>query len=896
MLSSQFFPMRNILFLACFLVQCFVWQYSHAQAPVTEWQKTLGGGANEQCYSAIQTADGGYALAGYTYSSDGDVTGQHGMHDVWVVKLSCTGALQWQRTYGGTNSDYGWSIIQTFDGGYAVAGSTESNDGDVNGNHGVIDVWVLKLTGSGGIEWQRTLGGSVYEQANSIVQTADSGFVIAGYTTSTDGDITLNHGNEDFWVVKLSTTGVLQWEKTYGGTNNDRAYSIINTSDGGYAVTGYATSNNYDVVGSHGSYEFWVIKISSTGVLQWQKPLGGNSAETGRSIIQTIDGGYVAAGYTQSNNGDVSGNQGGNDYWVVKLDATGSIEWQRCLGGTDEDIAFSVVQDADTGYTVLGYSRSIDGFVTGFQGNYDYWMAKLTVSGSLLWQKAVGGSDIDYGLSLISTRDGGHLTAGVSYSSNGNVTGQQGNGDFWAVKFAPTHTATILPLATTIFCPTTNFNMDFTSIGIFGPGNTYTVQWSDVTGNFSNPDTIGSLASTANSGTINVVLPANATAGSSYRIRILTSNPPNTGKDNGTDITISATSGSISKSLCSGETYFFNNQYLDAGGIYTDTLTNAGGCDSILTLTLTVNNISFGTFNESICAGSSFLFNNQNLTSAGSYLDTLVNAAGCDSFITLILIVNDPIVDTVSHTICYGELFEGYTVSGTFTDMFTTAGGCDSLRTLILTVLPYIGSTDSAIICNGERYFVGGAAQAVSGTYYDTITLAGGCDSIVSTILTVYPTPAIPIVQRNGNVLSIDSFGVTGIQWFLWVDNIAGATNATHTVTENGIYYVVVFNSFNCLAVSDTLMVTGVGVAHLDNDWGIQYFPNPTDNLLFVDVQGIANADYTLFNSLGQAVAQGTLEKGYPSTLKLGAFPDGMYHIKVQAGNEVITKKVFLVK
>ncbi|MHA1651797.1 MAG: hypothetical protein ACTSYB_16515, partial [Candidatus Helarchaeota archaeon] len=191
----------------------------------------------------------------------------HGGYDFWVVKLSSTGVIEWQKCLGGSNNDWVYSVQQTADGGYIVAGFTVSNDGDVSGNHDgedFCDFWVVKLSSTGVIEWQKCLGGSNYERAYSVQQTADGGFIVAGETKSNDGDVSGNHGGYDFWVVKLSSTGVIEWQKCLGGINDEGAYSVQQTADGGYIVAGYTDSNDGDVSGKHGvcACDFWVVKLS----------------------------------------------------------------------------------------------------------------------------------------------------------------------------------------------------------------------------------------------------------------------------------------------------------------------------------------------------------------------------------------------------------------------------------------------------------------------------------------------------------------------------------------------------------------------------------------------------------------------------------------------------------
>ena len=420
--------------------------YSNAQAPAIEWQKQFGGTNIDFAQSIQQTSDGGYIVAGISNSANGNVTGHLGnigTYDYWIAKISATGLLQWQKSLGGTNTDYAYSVQQTTDGGYIVAGESFSTDVNVTGNHGGGDYWVVKLNATGVLEWQKALGGTGEDIARSVQQTADGGYIVAGTTQSTNGDVSAAHIGQDFWVVKLTTTGDLQWQKLYGRSGYDLAYCIQQTTDGGYVVAGYSYTTS-------GDSDFWIVKMDDLGELQWQHAYGGSSSEEAFSIDQTTDGGYIVAGMTLSNNGDVTGTHpsaccGVDDYWVVKLNATGILEWQKALGGTQFETGRSIQQTADGGYIVAGNSLSSDGDVTGVNhASSDYWVVKLNSSGVLLWEKMIGGSGSDNPNSIQQTSDGGYIIAGESRSSDFDAlnSGGHGNVDYWVVKLAPDALAT----------------------------------------------------------------------------------------------------------------------------------------------------------------------------------------------------------------------------------------------------------------------------------------------------------------------------------------------------------------------------------------------------------------------------------------------------------------------
>jgi len=412
-------------------------QICYAQSPPIQWQKSLGGSLWDVGSSIQQTGDGGYIVAGLTYSNDGDVSGNHGEADYWIVKLNSDGNIQWQKSLGGSAWDEGNVIQQTADGGYIVAGLTESNDGDVSGNHGTADFWIVKLNSDGNIQWQKSLGGSSWDVANAIQQTADGGYIVAGMTESNDGDVSGNHGKADCWIVKLNSDGSIQWQNSMGGSRHDAANSIQQTDDAGYIVAGRSNSIDGDVSGNHGSADYWIVKLNSTGIIQWQKSLGGFGLDVANSIQLTADGGVIIAGYSFSNDGDVSGNHGESDYWIVKLTSTGIIEWQKALGGYRKDASYSTQQTADGGYIVAGQAESYEGDVTGHHGWTDFWIVKLNSVGSFQGGKSLGGSAGEDASSILQTTDGGYIVAGYSYSNNGDVSGNHGESDVWIVKLSP---------------------------------------------------------------------------------------------------------------------------------------------------------------------------------------------------------------------------------------------------------------------------------------------------------------------------------------------------------------------------------------------------------------------------------------------------------------------------
>jgi len=404
-----------------------------------EWETNLGGSSTDVPADVKQTTDGGYIVAGHSYSNDGDVGGNNSdFADYWIVKLSTSGDLEWENNLGGIANDFALSIQQTMDEGYIVAGFSESNDGDVGGNNGDRDYWIVKLDTNGDLLWENNLGGSGSDTAVSIEQLTDGSYIVAGYSNSNNGDVSGNNGSYDYWIVKLDTSGNLVWETSLGGNSLEFLYSMEQTTDGGYIIGGASLSSNGDVGGNNGNFDYWIVKIDANGNLLWETNLGGSDRDYANAAQETSDGGYIVAGYSESSNGDVGGNYGGYDYWIVKLDINGVLVWETNLGGSSTDFLSSAQQTTDGGFAFFGWSSSNDGDVGGNNGSSDYWIVKTDANGNLDWESNFGGSSTEFGSEAKQTPDGGYILVGYSESNNGDVGGNNGGRDYWIMKLSLT--------------------------------------------------------------------------------------------------------------------------------------------------------------------------------------------------------------------------------------------------------------------------------------------------------------------------------------------------------------------------------------------------------------------------------------------------------------------------
>jgi len=356
------------------------------------WSKTYGGAEDEQLSCIVQTIDGGYALAGCTESFGA------GEYDFWLVKTDSAGNMQWNQTYGGTNDDRSVSVVQTDDGGYALAGYTWSFGA------GDIDWWLVKIDANGNMQWNRTYGGTGRDAACFVAQTDDGGYALAGYTHS------YGAGGYDFWLVKINATGDMEWNETYGGSHDELAHSTVQTDDGGYALAGQKWIG--------GNWDFCLVKTDENGTMEWIKTYGGTSRDGGYSVsvVQTDDGGYALSGWTESFGA------GGKDFCLVKTDENGTMEWIKTYGGTNDDLPYCIIQTNDGGYALSGWTESFGA------GDGDGWLIKTDASGNMEWSKMYGGANYDALTNIIRAYDGGYLIVG-STSSYG-VGGKDG----WLVK------------------------------------------------------------------------------------------------------------------------------------------------------------------------------------------------------------------------------------------------------------------------------------------------------------------------------------------------------------------------------------------------------------------------------------------------------------------------------
>ena len=367
-----------------------------------QFNKTVSGLGADMVFSAENTNDGGYIMAGTTTAPGGDM-------QTWFIKVDSKGKNTINLQLGGAGADVAYSAQQTADGGYIITGLTNYKGA------GKADVWLIRLDENGSYLWDRTFGGAENDMGYCVRQTSDGGYIIAGVTFS-KGD-----PNGDFWLVKTDADGNQLWDKTFGGLDTEYAYSVLQTADGGYIITG--DTHSYGA----GGEDVWLVKTDENGNMIWDKTYGGTEFDSPNSIIATKDGGYIIAGIT------FSYGAGGEDAWLIKTDADGNMLWDKTYGGSNDDAISSVKETKDGGYIIAGWTTSSGA------GGMDMWLIKTDIAGDKLWEKTYGGPNNDIGVAALLTTDKGYLLAGTTLSYG------DGYGDAWLIKTDATGKAPAAP-------------------------------------------------------------------------------------------------------------------------------------------------------------------------------------------------------------------------------------------------------------------------------------------------------------------------------------------------------------------------------------------------------------------------------------------------------------------
>ena len=342
------------------------------------WQKTYGGSGVDKPSKIIQLTDDEFLIVGSTSSFDGDIAANHGLYDYWLFKINKAGKLLWEQTYGGSENDFGIDISHRTEACF-VAGYSSSNDGDISENKGGSDYWLLKLDEDFQLEWDKNYGGSDNENLKDLLVLENNNILLLGGSNSTDGDVSLNKGEKDVWLVETDENGQLLWEKTYGGSDNEEGKAISKTENGNLIIGTVTKSEDGDISKSFGLNDYWLLGTDSLGQLQWQKSYGGSRNDVLKKVLPTDDG-YLLVGNTYSYNGNITENKGRSDVWYLKVYKDGDFNWQTTYGGSGNDNCADVIKAKNSTYLMANYSDSFDYDVEDHIGETDIWMLEICES------------------------------------------------------------------------------------------------------------------------------------------------------------------------------------------------------------------------------------------------------------------------------------------------------------------------------------------------------------------------------------------------------------------------------------------------------------------------------------------------------------------------------------
>jgi hypothetical protein len=967
----------------------FFYSYSFSQ-PAIQWQNTIGADSLEWFYSLQQTSDGGYILGGYSRSNIADDKTENniGLYDFWLVKTDSSGAIQWQNTIGGSDDDVIRSVQQTADGGYILGGYSASNiSSDKTENcWGLFDYWIVKTDALGNVQWENTIGGSLDDRLFVVSQTTDGGYILGGHSNSNiSGDKTENRvGAVDYWIVKTNSLGVIQWQNTIGGTNDDYLYCLQQTTDGGYILGGSSRSsgNGDKTENTHGVEDYWIVKTDASGNIQWQNDIGSNDYDQLYSIHQTMDGGYILGGYSDSDAAwDKSENSlGWFDYWIVKTDATGNIEWDNTLGGDSIDYLYAIRQTSDTGYILGGHSAShssADKSETMIGGT-DYWIVKTDSLGSIQWENTIGGTFNEDCRAVRQTSDDGFIVGGSSYS---NITADKtenslGFNDYWIVKID--HICRVeADLVQNVLCfgdgngtaaalatggqPPYTYLWSVTgdttqTVSDFGPG-TYTVSVTDLVGcitssavTITEPPLLVSDIDTS----IDLVCYGDTNAFAS--ITVAGGTPPYTYSWN----TVPVQTTTIATNLPAGN--------------YTVVVTDANGCTQSELFNITeppqlVSSIL--THQDVLCSGGSdgsakvdaaggvfpytYLWNTippqttptaVNLT-AGIYTVTVTDANGCITFSSVTITEPAPLtIDSSgfqnitcnggsdgSATVNVNSGTPPYTYSwntgdttssifnvaaGSYSITVLDSNGCTTSLAVVITEPPPItfdSSTSQNITCFGDTNGIA-SVTVNSGTPPFTYSWnTGDTTSSVSNLLA--GTYSITVIDSNGCSGS-STVTITEPALFVLTDSTADATCATccdgaiiptvsggvppYTYTFScgpsstvcpGTYTCCVVDSNGCQVCDTVIIDYPTSIQELQGA-GISITPNPAhDNftISFNNQLSIVNAQLSIYDVLGKEVYNARLVNRTSYIIHQN-FSPGIYLLKLTDGSKVYSQKL----
>lgn len=417
--------------------------YSRVSAQYSiEWKICLAGSKDDVISSIKAIPDGGYIFAGWSESNDGDFTSYKGAFDMILGKVDAAGKIIWRKNIGGSSHEGVLDFQLDEENNIILVGNSGSSDKDFIENKGQSDYCVVKLDPSGNIIWQKSYGGNDIDIPSTIQKTSDGGFIISGCSKSQGLDKPEAFGDFDYWIVKIDKQGNLIWQKSYGGSSFDNAFHIKETPTGDYIIVGESSSSDIMVDKNRGKKDLFILKIDKDGKMLWSKTMGGSDLDIPYAVEVTADDHYIIAAESKSIDGDVSANKGSVDFWIIKIDNKGNVIWQKNYGGSNADIAYSLSVQSEGSIIIAGITISSDGDVKINHGDYDLWLIKINADGKLLSQQSFGGSLSDYSTYVKYVENNSLVLAGYTHSSDKIFSSNKGLRDAFILKLTNNSSST----------------------------------------------------------------------------------------------------------------------------------------------------------------------------------------------------------------------------------------------------------------------------------------------------------------------------------------------------------------------------------------------------------------------------------------------------------------------
>ena len=401
--------------------------------------KFFGGSDEEVAREIIELQDGGFGIVGSTKSTDGDFSNRMGNDwDLFLIKIDEQGEVTWKKTYGGSADDFGFSLVESPEGGFVLIGYSNSQDGDVPTTKGYHDNWIIRVDAAGAVVWKKSFGYSGHDHAYNVIPTLDGGYFFNGFldVTASNGEgnsgkpsKAKHHGVGEFWCHKIDANGNIQWQRYFGGTNNDRSYDAIQTREGNFLIVGTTESNDVDVKNPKGSYDVWVVMVSPFGDMIWENSYGGSLVDEASRVIEDCYGNYRIIGNTHSEDMDVIDSRGSSDVWQIIIDKSGRLIDSFNFGGSEFDRGTSITKGPLGSTFITGYSRSLDGDMYINKGENDIFLMYVPDDGSELKTMILGEEGQDFAYDVLVRRDGGVMLVGQTFSKNPPFDQNKGKSD-----------------------------------------------------------------------------------------------------------------------------------------------------------------------------------------------------------------------------------------------------------------------------------------------------------------------------------------------------------------------------------------------------------------------------------------------------------------------------------